>query len=286
KERDQPLRVRALVMTISLDLPKRILDAQAEARNPENIKNKDVGGMLVKNSKDPKKFRMEKLEPRANGTVGSNDKSWLPCYGDLRTVIMHESLQKALGTNLAMSTAYHPETDEQSERTIQTLVDMLRACVIDFGKGVVRFGKRGKLNPRYVRPFKVLEKVGAVAYKLKLSQELSRVYNTFHVSNLKRCYTNDPLTVLLDELHVDDKLQFVEEQVKIMDREVKQFRHSRVPIVKVRWNSRRGTDKINITRKPSKTGKHEHRNQKSTKEAKDSKPKPEKVKPQSKKVKP
>ncbi|GJW97847.1 putative reverse transcriptase domain-containing protein [Tanacetum coccineum] len=91
KERDQPLRVRALVMTISLDLPKRILDAQTEARNPKNIKNEDVGGMLVENSKDPKKFRMEKLEPRANGTLGSNDRSWLPCYGDLRTVIMHES---------------------------------------------------------------------------------------------------------------------------------------------------------------------------------------------------
>ncbi|GJY51685.1 putative reverse transcriptase domain-containing protein [Tanacetum coccineum] len=109
-------------------------------------------------------------------------------------------------------------------------------------KGVVRFGKRGKLNPRYVRPFKVLEKVGAVAYKLELPQELSRVHNTFHVSNLKRCYSDDPLTVPLDGLHVDDKLQFVEEPVEIMDREVKQLRHSRVPIVKVRWNSKRGPE--------------------------------------------
>ncbi|GJU93273.1 hypothetical protein Tco_1318029 [Tanacetum coccineum] len=109
-------------------------------------------------------------------------------------------------------------------------------------KGVVRFGKRGKLNPRYVRPFKVLEKVGAIAYKLELPQELSRVHNTFHVSNLKRCYSDDPLTVPLDGLHVDDKLQFVEEPVEIMDREVKQLRHSRVPIVKVRWNSKRGPE--------------------------------------------
>ncbi|GKF36287.1 putative reverse transcriptase domain-containing protein, partial [Tanacetum coccineum] len=97
------------------------------------------------------------------------------------------SLQKALGTSLDMSTAYNPQTDGQSERTIQTLEDMLRACVIDFGnvrdkvmlkvspwKGVVRFGKRGKLNPRYVRHFKVLKKVGAVAYKLELPQELSK----------------------------------------------------------------------------------------------------------------
>ncbi|GKF27097.1 hypothetical protein Tco_0082991, partial [Tanacetum coccineum] len=79
---------------------------------------------------------------------------------------------------------------------------------------------------------KVLEKVRAVAYKLKLPQELSRVHNTFHASNLKRCYSDDPLTVPLDGLHVDDKLQFIEEPVEIMDRDVKQLRHSRVPIVK------------------------------------------------------
>ncbi|GJR89655.1 putative reverse transcriptase domain-containing protein [Tanacetum coccineum] len=91
KERDQPLRVRALVMTIVLDLPKQILNAQFEARKPKNLKNEDVGGMLVENSKDLEKFRIEKLEPRADGTLCFNGKSWLPCYGDLRTVIMHES---------------------------------------------------------------------------------------------------------------------------------------------------------------------------------------------------
>ncbi|GJT57387.1 putative reverse transcriptase domain-containing protein [Tanacetum coccineum] len=91
KERSKPLRVRALVMTIGLDLPKQILNAQTEARKPENIKNEDVGGMLLENSKDPEKFRTEKLEPRADGTLCFNGRSWLPCYGDLRTVIMHES---------------------------------------------------------------------------------------------------------------------------------------------------------------------------------------------------
>ncbi|GKB45148.1 putative reverse transcriptase domain-containing protein [Tanacetum coccineum] len=477
KEREPPLRVRALVMTISLDLPKQILNAQTEARKPENIKSEDVGGM-----------------------------SWLPCYGDLRTVIMHKShkskysihpgsdkmyqdmkklywwppgsdkmyqdmkklywwpnmkaniatyvskcltcakvkfehqrpsgllvqpkipkwkwdnitmdlvtklpkssqgydtiwvivdrltkfavifvpiretdpmdklarmylkevvtrhripvsiicdrdprfasnfwrsLQNALGTNLDMSTAYHPQTDGQSKRTIQTLEDMLHACAIDFGKGwvnhlplvefsynnsyhtsikaapfealygrkcrspvcwtevgeaqilgpeliqettekivqikqrmqaardrqksyadlkrkpmefqvgdkvmlkvspwkgVVRFGKRGKLNPRYVGPFKVLEKVGEVAYKLELPEELSRVHNTFHVSNLKKCHADEPLAVPLDGLHVDDKLHFVEEPVEIVDREVKRLKRSRIPLVKVRWNSKRGPE--------------------------------------------
>ncbi|GJX27957.1 putative reverse transcriptase domain-containing protein [Tanacetum coccineum] len=96
-------------------------------------------------------------------------------------------------------------------------------------KEVVRFGKRGKLNPIYVGPFKVLEKVGFVAYKLELPDELSRVYNMFHVSNLKKCYADEPLVVLLDGLHFDDKLHFVEEPVEIMDREVKRLKRKTIP---------------------------------------------------------
>nr|GEU83833.1 putative reverse transcriptase domain-containing protein [Tanacetum cinerariifolium] len=183
------------------------------------------------------------------------------------------SLQKALDTSLDMSTAYHPQTDGQSERTIQTLEDKLRACakvgeVQLFGpkivqyttkkiiqikqriqaaryrqksyanlnrklmdlqvgdrvmlkvfpwKGVVHFGKQGKLNPRYVGHFKVLEKVGSVAYKLELPQELSMVHNTFQVYNLKKCYADEPLAIPLDGLHFDDKLHFIEEPIEIMD---------------------------------------------------------------------
>ncbi|GJZ94607.1 hypothetical protein Tco_0666810 [Tanacetum coccineum] len=109
-------------------------------------------------------------------------------------------------------------------------------------KWVVRFGKWGKLNPRYVGPFKVLEKVGEVAYKLELPEELSRVHNKFHVSNLKKCHTDEPLSVPLDGFHLDDKLHFVEESVEIVGREVKRFKRSRIPLVKVRWNSKRGLE--------------------------------------------
>ncbi|GJX08864.1 putative reverse transcriptase domain-containing protein [Tanacetum coccineum] len=255
-----------------------------------------------------------------------------------------KSLHKALGTRLDMSTAYHPETDGQSERTIQTLEDMLRACVLDFGKGwdkhlplvefsynnsyhtsikaapfealygrkcrspicwaevgdsqltgpeiihetterivqikshiqaardrqksyadvrrkplefqvgdkvmlkvspwkgVIRFGKRGKLNPRYIGPFKIIAKVGTVAYRLELPEKLSRVHSTFHVSKLKKCMADEPLAIPLDEIQVDDKLNFIEEPVEIMDREVKRLKQSRIPIVKVRWNSKRGPE--------------------------------------------
>nr|GFB42258.1 putative reverse transcriptase domain-containing protein [Tanacetum cinerariifolium] len=93
-------------------------------------------------------------------------------------------------------------------------------------KGVVRFGKQEKLNPRYVGPFKVFEWIRDVAYMLDLPEELSRVHNTFHMSNLKKCHAEEPLAVRLDELHFNDKLQFVEEPVEIIDREVKRLKRS------------------------------------------------------------
>ncbi|GKD62074.1 putative reverse transcriptase domain-containing protein, partial [Tanacetum coccineum] len=199
----------------------------------------------------------------------------------------------SLGINLDLSTAYHPETDGQSERTIQTLEDMLRACVIDFGSGwdkhlplaeftynnsyhasikaapfeaqyrrkcgspfevgdkvmlkvspwkcVVRFGKRGKLSPRYIRPFKILSRIGPVAYKLELPQELQGIHNTFHVSNLKKFLSDEDLIIPPDEVRIDKKLHFIEEPIEIMDKEVKQLKQSRIPTVKVQWNSSRNT---------------------------------------------
>ncbi|GJX02166.1 putative reverse transcriptase domain-containing protein [Tanacetum coccineum] len=245
-------------------------------------------------------MQIEKVFAYASRQLKIREKNYTTRDLELRAVVFALkiwSLQKALGMNLDMSTAYHPQTDGQCERTIQTLEDMLCACVIDFGKGwvnhlplvefsynnsyhasikaapfealygrkcrllikqriqdahdrqksyanlkcklmefqigdrvmlefspwkgVVHFGKHGKLNPIYVGPFKVLEKVGVVAYNLELPQELSRVHNAFHISNLKKCYADEPLAVLLDGLHIDDKLHFVAEPVEIMDSKVK-----------------------------------------------------------------
>ncbi|GKB44071.1 hypothetical protein Tco_0889013, partial [Tanacetum coccineum] len=109
-------------------------------------------------------------------------------------------------------------------------------------KGVVRFGKRSKLSPRYVGPFEIVERVGPVAYRLRLPQELVGVHDTFHVSNLKKCLADVTLHVPLEEVKIDDKLHFVEEPMEIMDREVKKLKKRRIPIVKVRWNSRRGPE--------------------------------------------
>ncbi|KAJ0725575.1 hypothetical protein HanPI659440_Chr12g0460391 [Helianthus annuus] len=109
-------------------------------------------------------------------------------------------------------------------------------------KGVVRFGKRGKLNPRYVRPFEIIEKIGKVAYKLNLPAELGGVHNVFHVSNLKKCLSDETLIVPLKELTIDDELRFVEEPVEITDRDVKILKHTIIPLVRVRWNSRRGPE--------------------------------------------
>ncbi|GKF72111.1 hypothetical protein Tco_0208225 [Tanacetum coccineum] len=107
-------------------------------------------------------------------------------------------------------------------------------------KGVVQFGKKGKLAPRYVGPFEIVECVGPVAYRLKLPQELSCVHDTFHVSNLKKCLAEPDVQLPLDEIKIDENLRFVEEPIEIVERDVKKLKQRRIPLVKVRWNSRQG----------------------------------------------
>ncbi|GKE12441.1 hypothetical protein Tco_1415992 [Tanacetum coccineum] len=114
--------------------------------------------------------------------------------------------------------------------------------VVKLGLLQVHFGKKGKLAPRFVGPFNIVENVGLVAYRLRLPKELNGVHDTFHVSNLKKCLADPTLQVHLDEIQVDAKLNFVEEPVEILEREFKKLKRSRISIVKVRRNSKRGPE--------------------------------------------
>ncbi|GJX40477.1 reverse transcriptase domain-containing protein [Tanacetum coccineum] len=366
-----------------------ILNAQVEARKEENYGTEDLCGMI------------KNLEPRADGTLCLKNRSWIPCFGDLRALIMHEShkskysihpgsdkmyqdlkklywwpnMKAEIATykwenfttdfvtklpktkygqdttwvivdRLTKSAHFLPmkETDTmekltrqylkevvsrhgvpvsiisdrdngQSERTIQMLEDMLRARVMDFGKGWDRhlpliefynnnsyytsikaapfealYGRKCRspicwaevgdaqlTGPEIVRETtkkiiqikhrlqalrdrqrsyankrrkplefqvgdKILAKVGTVTYRLELPEKLSRVHSTFHISNLKKYLSDEPLAIPLDEIHVDDKLNFIEEPIEIMDREVKRLKKSHILIVKVHWISRRGPE--------------------------------------------
>nr|GEZ67965.1 putative reverse transcriptase domain-containing protein [Tanacetum cinerariifolium] len=372
KERVKPRWVQAMAMTIQSGIRRMIIAAQVEAFKQENILMKRLHGLD------------QQMERREDRSLYFLDCIWVSLVGGVRTIIMDEThktrysvlpgvdkmyhdlrdmywwprmkrdiviyvskcltCSKALGTRLDMSTAYHPQTDGQSECTIQTLEDMLRACMIDFGgnwdvhlplvkfsynnsyclsircasfealygrkcrspvlwaeigersligpelvqettdkvvlikekfkvvrdrqksyadnrckplefelgdkvllkvlpwKGVMRFEKKCKLAPRYVRPFEILERIGQVAYRLRFPNELNEVHDTFHVSNLKKFLADANLHMPLDEIKFDKTLHFVEKPVEIMDREVKNLKRSKIPIVKVRWSSKRGPE--------------------------------------------
>nr|GEW42285.1 putative reverse transcriptase domain-containing protein [Tanacetum cinerariifolium] len=239
KERIKPLRVRALVMTIGLDLPKQILKAQTEVMKPENLKSEDVGDEGTDLMDKLARLYLKEVVIRHGIPV-------LIIYDrDPRfTSNFWKAFQKAMGTRLDMSTVYHLETDGQSERTIQTLEDMLRACVIDFGNDAQLTG------PELIH--ETTEKIVQIKQRIQATRDRQKSYANvrhkpleFQVGDrvmLKKCLSDKPLAISLDEVHIDDKLRFVEETVEVMDREVKRLKQSRVPIIKVRWNSRRGPE--------------------------------------------
>ncbi|GJW07346.1 putative reverse transcriptase domain-containing protein [Tanacetum coccineum] len=284
KERIKPLRVRALMMTVHNDLPKRILEAQKEAMKKKNCltcekvkaEHPKPSGLLQQPEipvwkweriimffisglpRTPSGYdtvwvivdRLTKsayfLPTKKTDTMEKLTQLYLKeivCrHGVPISIILDRdshftsrfwrSLQKALGINLDMSTAYHPQTDGQRERTIQKLEDMLRECVIYFGnrlsagvsyadrrskplefevgdmvllkvspwKGAMHFGKRRKLSPHYIGPFKILARVHPVAYTLELPEELKGIHSTIHVSNLKKCLAKGDIVILMDEI--------------------------------------------------------------------------------------
>nr|GEU96104.1 putative reverse transcriptase domain-containing protein [Tanacetum cinerariifolium] len=255
KERTEPLRVQALAMTIGLDLPKRILEAQIEALKPENLENEDVGETDGQSERT-----IQTLEDMLRAYVIDFGKGWvkhLPLCEFSYNNSYHASIKAAPYEALYGRKCRSPSYADLKRKPMEFEVGDRVMLKVSPWKGVVRFGKRGKLNPRYVIPFKVLAKVGKVSYKLELPQELSRVHHTFHVSNLKKCYTDEPLVMSLEGIHVDDRLQFVEEPIEIMEWEIKRLKRSRIPLVKIRWNTRRGPE-FSWEREDSFTKKYPH----------------------------
>ncbi|GJZ05360.1 putative reverse transcriptase domain-containing protein [Tanacetum coccineum] len=260
KNDKEPIRVCVMVVTVHDNLPEQIRNTQVEACKEENI---NAEGFLGER---------EPFEVRSDGTKCLKGRVWLPLFVGLRGLIMLEShkskysihpgsdkmhgvpvsiisdrdprfasrfwrsLQKSLGTNLDMSTAYHPETDGQSERTIQTLEYMLRACVIDFGSGwdkhlpLAEFSYNNSYHASIkAAPFEAL-------YGRKCRPHGFKEYIIHSMFELEEVLSDEDLIIPLDEIRIDEKLYFIEEPIEIMDREVKQLKQSRIPIVKVRWN--------------------------------------------------
>nr|GEZ96032.1 reverse transcriptase domain-containing protein [Tanacetum cinerariifolium] len=280
----KPLSVRSLILTIHSNLPSQILEAQTEALKEENVQAENLRGME------------KAFEIRTDGTRYIKNRIWLPLFGNLRNLVMHESHKSKYYIHPGSDKMYHDlkklywwpnmkaiiaeyvgkcltikaapfealygrkcrslvcwaevgdtqptgpeiihETTEkivQIRKHLQAVRDRQRSYAnvrrkpleLQTGdrvmlktsprKGIIRFEKRGKLNPRYIGPFKILNMIGPVAYKLEFPEELSNVHNTFHVSNLKKCLSDESLIIPMKELKLDDRLNFIEEPVQIMD---------------------------------------------------------------------
>nr|GEW99063.1 putative reverse transcriptase domain-containing protein [Tanacetum cinerariifolium] len=168
------------------------------------------------------------------------------CWAEVRDAqltsleIVHETTEKIIQIKKHIQAASERQKSyvDRRRKPLEFQVRDKVMLKVSSWKGMIRFDKQGKLNPCYIGPFKVLAKVRTFAYRLELPDQLSHVHGTFHVSNLKNCFSNEPLAIPLDEIQIADKLNFIKESVKIMDREVKCLKQICIPIVKVRWNSR------------------------------------------------
>nr|GEV99617.1 putative reverse transcriptase domain-containing protein [Tanacetum cinerariifolium] len=271
KERIEPLRVRALVMTIGLDLPRQILKAHIEALKPENLEKKDVGGMIRKDI--PK----EKLEPRTDGTLYLNSRSWLPCYSDLRSVIMHE---------FHKSKYYiHPDSDKMYKdmkklywwpnikANIATYATPYEALYGRKCRSPVCWAKVGEAQLTGLELIQeTTEKIVLIKKRIQAAQDRQKSYADLKqkpmefevgdrvmlkVSPWKGVVRFGKRVMPLEGIHIEDRLQFMEEPVEIIEREIKRLKRSWIPLVKVRWNSRRGPE-FTWERKDSFRKKYPH----------------------------
>ncbi|GKE31464.1 putative reverse transcriptase domain-containing protein [Tanacetum coccineum] len=288
KERLKPRRVCAMSMTIHSGLKTKILEAQGEASKDLKAPAESLRGLDAQ------------FKRWNDGGIYFADQIWIPSVGNVRKLIMDEAhtsrysvhpsadkmyydlrdlywwqgmkkdiaeytLQKALGTRLDMSTAYHPQTDGQSERTIRIFLgspvmwakvgesQLIGSEIIqETTEKIMQIKERLKTMRDRQRSYAdkrrkplefsvsdrvLLKRIGPVAYRLRLPQKLSTIHDTFHVSNLKKCLAYASLQVSLEEIEIDEKLRFVEEPVEIVDREVKKLKRKGIPIIKVCWNS-------------------------------------------------
>ncbi|GJQ92651.1 hypothetical protein Tco_0003790 [Tanacetum coccineum] len=227
--RKEPLRIRSLIMTLHPKLPTQILEAQTESIKEENIKAENLQGM-------DKSFKI-----RPDGTRLFYSPRSPVCWAEVGDVqltgpeIIHETTKKIVQIRQHLQDARDRQRSYANIRRkpLEFQVGDRVMLKVSPRKGIIHFGKRGKLNPRYIRPFKILERIGPVACKFELPEELSNVHNTFHISNLKKCLSDESLIIPMKELQLDGKLNFVEEPVEIMDHEVKRLKRSHIPIVKV-----------------------------------------------------
>ncbi|GJY74318.1 putative reverse transcriptase domain-containing protein, partial [Tanacetum coccineum] len=205
----------------------------------------------------------EQIEHKCDGVLYYMDQIWVPLMGDVRTLIMDEAHKSKCSVHPGAEKMYYDPRDmywwqgmKKDVALLKTTCDRKKSYVDKkretFGiqrgdhvllnvspwKGVVCFGKKGKLAPRFFGPFEITERIGSVAYRLRLPQELNNIHDTFYVSNLKKCLANPTQQIPLEETQVDVKLNFVEEPVEILEREFKKLKLSRNSIIMVRWNSK------------------------------------------------